>query len=345
MYNRFGNIFMFYRIIDANLNRTQEALRCIEEYARFILNNEEFSTKLKNLRHKITLFFEKDYINLINSRDTKGDIGTTIKNITKENFNSNVLRANFKRLEQALRVLNEYGNLGDSFRYEIYELEKEIMLEINKKTNIKRALLNDRKLYLITNSDNFSSQDEFIDKVALALKSGVKLIQYREKTLPAKTLIETGKKLRQLCSIYNALFIVNDRLDIAKILDADGVHLGQDDIDIKYAKEYLGEDKIIGISTHKPDDAVKAFNDGADYIGVGPVFKTPTKPNTTPVGLEYVKWVKDNLDIPFYAIGSIDLDNVQKVIEAGAKNVAVIRAIMNSDDVNETVKKFNEILN
>ena len=337
---------MYFRIIDANLNRAVEGLRNIEEYTRFILNNKNLSKKLKNLRHQIAQFFEKDYENLINSRNVVNDVGVDIQNITKETNNSNVLRANIKRTQQALRVLNEYGTLDDKYRYEMYEIEKEIMnlINIEKKTNIKSALLNNKNIYLIT-SQNDMDDSEFIDRIALILNAGVKLIQYREKNKTAKEMINIAKKLRQLCSMYDALLIINDRIDIAKIVDADGVHLGQDDIDINSARKLLGEDKIIGISTHKPDDAIIAQENNADYIGVGPVFKTPTKPTTTPVGLEYVKWVSQNIKIPFYAIGSIDETNVNEVINAGATRVAAIRALMNANDINETVSKFNEVLN
>ena len=337
---------MYFRIIDANLNRATEGLRNIEEYTRFILNNKNLSKKLKNLRHQIAQFFEKDYENLINSRNVVNDVGVDIQNITKETNNSNVLRANIKRTQQALRVLNEYGTLDDKYRYEMYEIEKEIMnlINIEKKTNIKSALLNNKNIYLIT-SQNDMDDSEFIDRIALILNAGVKLIQYREKNKTAKEMINIAKKLRQLCSMYDALLIINDRIDIAKIVDADGVHLGQDDIDINSARKLLGEDKIIGISTHKPDDAIIAQENNADYIGVGPVFKTPTKPTTTPVGLEYVKWVSQNIKIPFYAIGSIDETNVNEVINAGATRVAAIRALMNANDINKTVSKFNEVLN
>ena len=337
---------MYFRIIDANLNRATEGLRNIEEYTRFILNNKNLSKKLKNLRHQIAQFFEKDYENLINSRNVVNDVGVDIQNITKETNNSNVLRANIKRTQQALRVLNEYGTLDDKYRYEMYEIEKEIMnlINIEKKTNIKSALLNNKNIYLIT-SQNDMDDSEFIDRIALILNAGVKLIQYREKNKTAKEMINIAKKLRQLCSMYDALLIINDRIDIAKIVDADGVHLGQDDIDINSARKLLGEDKIIGISTHKPDDAIIAQENNADYIGVGPVFKTPTKPTTTPVGLEYVKWVSQNIKIPFYAIGSIDETNVNEVINAGATRVAAIRALMNASDINKTISKFNEVLN
>lgn len=329
------------RIIDVNLNRATEALRALEEIARFYLNNEVLCVKLKNMRHFVCSFFDSDYSALLSSRDTINDVGTGVSNPTKEKREitiENAFKSNIKRLEQALRMLSEYGGLPDTQRYESYTVEKEMYGKL--KMNIKKYLLDKRKLYLVTNSDNFGSDDEFLDRVALALKNGVDTIQLREKNRPAKEIIELGKRIRELSSAFGALFIVNDRIDIAKIVKADGVHLGQDDISYKAAREILGDEMIIGISTHSPDDAKRAMKDGADYIGVGPVFKTPTKPGRVPVGLEYVKWASENVDIPFFAIGSIEPNNIDDVINAGAKRIAVVRAIMNSENPVENIKKF-----
>ena len=349
LYNHIGSIFLggnLYRIIDANLNRTVEALRVLEEIARFKLNDFVLSTKLKNIRHDICMFFDAEYNNLLNSRDTINDIGTKMENITKASRDNitiqSIFRSNIKRLEQALRVLSEYSNLSDDYRYMVYTIEKEMNEKLNM--DLKKYLLKDKKLYLVTNSDNFNSDDEFLDTVALAVKSGVDIVQLREKTKPAAKIIKYGKIIRQLTSEYGALFIVNDRVDLAQILNADGVHLGQDDIDIHDAREILGQEKIIGISTHRPQDAHDAIKNGADYIGVGPVFKTPTKPNREPAGLDYLKWAAENVNIPFYAIGSIDENSINDVIANGASRVAVVRAIMNSVDVKKTVTYFKNIL-
>ncbi len=334
------------RIIDVNINRTTEALRALEEIARFYLDDKKCSEKLKNMRHFVCNFFDKDYEALLKSRDTVNDVGVNIKNITKESRTvniENIFKSNIKRLQQSLRMLSEYASMPDDLRYQSYTIEKEMFEGI--KMNIKKYLLDKRRLYLVTNSDAFNSDDEFLDRIALALKSGVDIIQLREKKRPAKEIIELGYKIRELASNFNALFIVNDRIDIAKIVKADGVHLGQDDISLSTAREILGDEFIIGISTHCPDDAIKAQDGGADYIGVGPVFKTPTKPGRIPVGLEYVKWAAQNVNIPFFAIGSIEPDNIDDVIKAGASRVAVVRAIMNSEIPEENIKKFLSKLN
>lgn len=312
------------RIIDANLNRSTEALRVIEEIARFYLDNKIFNEKLKLLRHNIGQIINLNYNDLLKSRNSENDVGIDIYNPSKRSCIIDIFKASFKRLQQSLRVLSEYGqiegldiNIFEKARYDSYTMEKEMFEELSKK--LKLANLNDKRLYLVTDSSKFKSHDEFLDKIALSLKGGVQIIQLREKNSCAKEFIELGKKVKELCAIYDALFIINDRVDIANITGADGVHLGQDDIDIKSARYLLGNDSIIGISTHSPEQAENAVKSGADYIGVGPVFETPTKPGRKAVGLDYVKWVSKNITIPWFAIGGINLDNAKQVIKAEAQ--------------------------
>ena len=330
------------RIIDANLNRATEGLRVIEEIARFILSDTELSARLKTIRHELQKFFDVEYDNLLDSRDTLNDVGCNIINPDKKESLDSIFKANFKRVEEAFRVLNQYASLDDSYRYRIYTIEKEMRSKL--KLDYKKIFLNDKKLYLVTNSDNFESDEIFLDKVALSIKSGADIVQLREKNTTSKRFIYLAQRIRELTSHFGAAFIVNDRVDIAKISNADGVHLGQDDIPVSYAREILGDNAIIGVSTHCPEHAKKAITDGADYIGVGPVFKTPTKPSKDPVGLEYVKWAADNVNIPFFAIGSIDTANIKEVVEAGAKRVAVIRAIMYADDIESNCKILKSAL-
>lgn len=330
------------RIIDANLNRATEGLRVIEEIARFILSDTELSARLKTIRHELQKFFDVEYDNLLDSRDTLNDVGCNIINPDKKESLDSIFKANFKRVEEAFRVLNQYASLDDSYRYRIYTIEKEMRSKL--KLDYKKFFLNDKKLYLVTNSDNFESDEIFLDRVALSIKSGVDIVQLREKNTTSKRFIYLAQRIRELTSHFGAAFIVNDRVDIAKISNADGVHLGQDDIPVSYAREILGDNAIIGVSTHCPEHAKKAITDGADYIGVGPVFKTPTKPSKDPVGLEYVKWAADNVNIPFFAIGSIDTANIKEVVEAGAKRVAVIRAIMYADDIESNCKILKSAL-
>lgn len=334
------------RVIDANLNRAAEAARILEEVARFLLDDKNLAEKLKNIRHKINSAQEENYGDYLKARDTQNDVGVDIKNTTDRINLENIFKANIKRLQQALRTLAEYAggdkknvSLFEKLRYESYTLEK-IMWHQLKEKGISSKISEDKKLYLVTNSDQFNSDDEFLDAIASALEGGIDILQLREKNMSAKKILELGKKIKQLCLQYDTIFIVNDRIDIAYMLEADGVHLGQDDLDIKAAREILGDKCIVGISTHEPKQALKAVEDGADYIGVGPVFATPTKKGRIPVGLEYVKWASENIDIPFFAIGGIECENIDKVLEAGAKKIAVVRAIINAKSPQKEAEKF-----
>lgn len=339
------------RVIDANLNRAAEAARILEEVARFLLDDKNLAEKLKNIRHKINSAQEENYGDYLQARDTQNDVGVDIKNSTDRINLENIFKANIKRLQQALRTLAEYSGVNsknvalfEKLRYESYTLEK-IMWHQLKEKGVSSKISEDKKLYLVTNSDQFDSDDEFLDAIASALEGGIDILQLREKNMSAKKILELGKKIKQLCLQYDTIFIVNDRIDIAYMLEADGVHLGQDDLDIKAAREILGDKCIVGISTHEPKQALKAVEDGADYIGVGPVFATPTKQGRIPVGLEYVKWASENIDIPFYAIGGIDTENVDEVLEAGAERIAVVRAIINAKSPQKEAQKFQDELN
>ncbi len=333
------------RIIDANLNRAAEAARVLEEIARFLIDNKELSEKLKNIRHKINSIQEENYENYLSARDTEHDIGIEIKNNTKRINIENIFKANIKRLQEASRTISEYSienssikDIFEKLRYESYTLEKIMWTKLKEKYN--QIKLNQKNLYLVTNSDSFKSDDDFLDAVASALQGGVDILQLREKTKPASEILALGKKIKQLCLQYDTTFIVNDRVDIAYVLEADGVHLGQNDLDVKSARNILGDNFIIGVSTHAPNQALKAVEDGADYIGVGPVFETPTKKGKTPVGLEYVKWVSKNINIPAFAIGGINLQNTNEIINAGLKRIAVVRAIMNAESPQKTAEAF-----
>lgn len=338
------------RIIDANLNRATEALRVLEEIARFYLDSYDLSRSFKNIRHDISTIIDKNYENLLLFRNTEDDVGTNISNPTAKKDYSDIFKANFKRLQQALRVLAEFGqaenidiSIFEKARYDSYILEKIMFGELTKK--IKTSRFRGKKLYLVTDRTKFSSEDDFLDKVASSLKGGVQILQLREKNATAKEFIALAKKVKELCYLYNAIFIINDRVDIAKIVGANGVHLGQDDIDIDSARSILSKDAIIGISTHSPEQAQNALKLGADYIGVGPVFETPTKPGREAVSLDYVEWAASNVDIPWFAIGGINLENVDDVIKAGAKRIAVVRAIINAENPEESASEFLARLN
>jgi thiamine-phosphate pyrophosphorylase len=323
-------IFMqsaLYRILDANLDRAREGLRVIEEWCRFGLNDAVLTEQCKNWRQILAHWHQAE---LRAARNTPDDPGTDLTHpneATRENV-TQVLQANFCRVEEALRVLEEYGKVYHTemaaaikqMRYQVYTLESRLA------SIHRRQMLNSAALYLVT-----SSTEDLFSTVESALKGGLSLVQYRDKDTDDSTRFENAQKLRSLCHTYDALFIVNDRVDLALAVDADGVHLGQDDLPFEWARRMMGQDKIIGRSTHSPEQLEAAIAQGADYVGVGPVYETPTKAGRTAVGLDYVKYAAQNCPIPWYAIGGIDTQNIHEVLGAGAQRVSVVRAIMQAD--------------
>jgi thiamine-phosphate pyrophosphorylase len=208
---------------------------------------------------------------------------------------------------------------------------------INLKEKISKSCL-----YLVIGSD-LAKERPLIQTAEMALKGGVDILQLREYLLKDFDFLKMARQFRGLTEKFNALFIVNNRPDIAVLSDADGVHLGQEDMPVEDARKILGDGKIIGVSTHSPDQACKALANGADYIGVGPVYATPTKPGRPAVTVEYVREVAAmKPPIPFFAIGGIDLSNIQEVLDAGAHRIAVVRAIANAEGPQKTASELKK---
>lgn len=175
------------------------------------------------------------------------------------------------------------------------------------------------------------------------LAGGAKVIQLRGKGISSKDLLAEAKKIRRLTKEAGAIFVVNDRADIALLSDADGVHLGQDDLPILEARKILGGEKLIGISTHSVEQAVRAEQEGADYVGFGPIFATKTKADAEEAkGLRALWEVRNSVKIPVVAIGGINLENIEEVIETGVDGVAVISAIVKAPDIEEATRRFVE---
>ncbi|MBD1824364.1 thiamine phosphate synthase [Cyanobacteria bacterium FACHB-DQ100] len=316
-----------YRILDANLDRAREGLRVIEEWCRFGLEDATLTEQCKDWRQELAHWHESE---LRAARNTPDDPGTDLTHPQEAVRTSveQVLQVNFARVEEALRVLEEYGKVYRSemasavkqMRYQVYTLESHL-LSIQRRQQLESA-----RLYLIT-----SPTDDLLSTVEAALQGGLSLVQYRDKEADDSVRLKNAQKLRQLCREYNALFIVNDRVDLALAVDADGVHLGQDDLPLEWARQMLGQHKIIGRSTHSPEQLEQAIAQGADYVGVGPVYETPTKAGRPAAGLDYVRYAAAHCSIPWYAIGGIDTQNVYEVLTAGADRISVVRAIMQAD--------------
>lgn len=325
-----------YRILDANLDRAREGLRVLEDWCRFGRDDRDLAAECKDLRQQLASWHTPE---LRAARDTPGDTGTTLTHPGEAHRAdlSQVLQANLCRVEEALRVLEEYSKIHNpamaagckQLRYRVYTLDSRLLADQPRLTLAAAAL------YLVT-----SPQDNLLSTVEAALKGGLTLVQYRDKTANDDVRLELAQKLRFLCQRYGALFIVNDRVDLALAVGADGVHLGQQDMPVAVARQLLGAQRLIGRSTHCPDDLHRAIAEGADYIGVGPVYETPTKAGRTAVGLDYVRYAAAQATLPWFAIGGIDTDNVADVQAAGAARVAVVRAIMQATNPTAVTQTF-----
>jgi len=194
----------------------------------------------------------------------------------------------------------------------------------------RRERLNAAALYLICDD----RPDAFLEAV---LGAGVDILQLRMKDGSDERVLAAARRFRAACSRHGALFVLNDRPDLAAAADADGVHVGQDDLPVATARRTVGARRLVGLSTHSPAQ-VDAAGPGVDYIGVGPVYATPTKPGRPAVGLELVRYAVAHAPVPFFAIGAISESNVADVAEAGATRIAVVRALTEAADAGRAAR-------
>lgn len=209
---------------------------------------------------------------------------------------------------------------------------------LEKKKGLKKG-----SLYVITDPSAQKGRTH-LEVLRHALEGGADVVQLRDKTASKEDLIAMGKELKALCRKRGALLIVNDRFDVAEAIGADGVHIGQADLPVEVAKSLLGRRRLLGVSTHSVAQALQAEAEGADYIGVGPIFQTPTKPNYPPVGVSLIAQVKARIRVPFVAIGGINLSNVDTILEAGADSVAVVRAVVAQEDIQGAAAQLKQRL-
>ncbi len=324
-----------YRILDASLNRASEGLRVIEDFLRMSLSDGHLAGLTKHLRHQLTETARLlDASLLISSRDTQNDVGCAIQTdaeFTRESA-EDVVHSNLARVQQSLRTLEEYGKTVsvefaksiETLRYQTYTLEKAVLT-----TMISRKSLADSQLYVLI--DSRQESDDFEDLVKQLLQAEVDLIQFRDKRLNDCELVEIGLRLTKLTGPTKTRWIMNDRVDLAMASGAAGVHLGQEDLGVADARRIVGAAMIIGVSTHDLNQARQAVLDGANYIGVGPVFSSQTKSFESHPGLSLVEQVAQEIQLPAFAIGGINLGNVERVRQAGLERVAVQGGILRTD--------------
>lgn len=334
------------RLLDANCNRVREALRVLEDYARFVLDHDGLCGSLKSLRHEFQSATASLQARAIASRDTAGDVGTGITTQTELQRESTaaVITAAGKRLSEALRTIEEYLKTEDSasaarveqLRYRAYDVEKLILLTLSP----GRERMAGVPLHvLITEA---LCHQPWLTVAEQALQGGAGCLQLREKTMEGGELLRRARQLAALCHRYNAVCIINDRPDIALLSGADGVHVGQGDLPATAARQLLGLDKIIGVSTANLDQAKQAVIDGADYVGCGPVFTSSTKPKDYLVGLDYAAAATKTLPIPAVAISGITPDNIDSLAIAGVRSIAVSSAVISTTDPKAAAQRLRE---
>lgn len=323
------------RIIDAAANRCREALRVIEDFARFSWGHRFLSQNLKQLRHDLqqTLaFFSPEELAV--SRNTMGDVGVSIETSTEYQRQDtyDVLIAAFKRTQEALRTLEEYTKIisggvahhFESLRYRSYVLEKAVLQTLQS-----REVLASQQLYVLLTDSQCPAGVGHVIRGALA--AGVRMFQVREKSLPDRALVAHCRQLRRWTRDEGALLIINDRPDIAALVEADGVHLGQEELSVADARRIVGPACLIGVSTHSIEQARQAVLEGADYLGVGPMFPSSTKTFASFPGPAFAEQVAQEIELPWFAIGGITPQNLRHLIEVGTRRVAVSSVISQSE--------------
>jgi thiamine-phosphate pyrophosphorylase len=344
-----------YRILDASLNRASEGLRTIEEYGRFIWNRRDWSENAKRLRHDLvaaTANLSRD--KLLANRDSDGDCGATLTTPTEQRRESSlqVVVAAWARVQQSLRSIEEYGKLiapdmaarVEQLRYQSYSHEKAMMLSGGRDYRLAEA-----RLYVLV--DLRGQPDVWLQRIEALATAGADVIQIRDKAADDRTLflrcqmaVDRFSKLPDRGKRPRCQLIVNDRADIAAAAGADGVHLGQEELPVAAARRIVGDDKLVGLSTHSVNQIREASDLGADYIGCGPTFPSRTKSFDHFVGVELAKQANEETVLPAFAIGGIDTDNLDQLINVGVRRIAVGGAIWNAaDPVQATQRLANRL--
>jgi len=336
------------RVIDAAANRAGEGLRVVEDYLRFVQDDVLLTRRCKELRHELAAalarFADADRHA---ARETEADVGTTFS-LADERGRADlgqVVNASFKRIEQALRSLEEYTKVVDRaaaaklerLRYRTYTLER--LVDIGR-TSLAR--LASARLYVLV--DGGRSRDEFAGLIKSLLGAGVHVLQLRDKKLRDRELLDRARLLAELIRDTQTLFVMNDRADLARLSGADGVHVGQEELSVKDARTVLGPRALIGVSTHSIEQARQAVLDGANYIGVGPTFASATKQFGQFPGVELLRQVAGEIRLPAFAIGGIRQENLAQVCETGFSRVAVSNAICQASDPAAAARQLLELL-
>lgn len=336
------------RIIDANINRCAEGARVIEEIARFAIGDEKLTRAVKDLRHEIRSLSSLFPGQMTDFRDSAGDVGGRFSTPSEEKRESldGTARANFFRVEEGLRVIEEFGKLAGSdggrraksIRFRVYELEKAMIAAG------PAGLPFPESPFLYTFIDRSIVPEADVAETAAALaEGGSGMIQYRAKDISVSEMRRDLAVLIPVAEKAGVPVIVNDLPELAAETGAGGVHLGASDPDPSGAREMLGPARIIGLSVRSVEDITAAPLDDLDYIAVGAIFPTSTKSDAVLTGLDMVSTAKRSTTLPVVAIGGIGVENAGSVLDAGADGIAVISAVLGGDPVKNCFT-FREII-
>lgn len=338
-----------WRIIDANLNRIGEGLRFLEEVARFLLNDAFLTQQLKYMRHDMVRADWLVHQQLLQARDSESDVGTKIGTPEEEKRKELpiLVVANARRVQESLRVLEELAKIPgtapppleakkfEEARFTLYTIERVLLSKLKRRDKIGRL----SGLYVIIDTQILGERSP-IETASQAIRGGARTIQLRNKLQDRGELLPVARQLQNLCTENGALFIVNDHLDLALAINADGLHLGQKDLPVRIARKLMPFDMILGSSTTTVEQAIAAESDGADYIAAGSIYPTKTKEIVTVIGLDRLRQIRQAITSPLVAIGGINKDNAADVIAAGANSVAVISAALATENVEEASRQI-----
>jgi thiamine-phosphate pyrophosphorylase len=324
------------RIIDANLNRMGEGLRFLEDIARLMLNDSSLTQQFKDIRHAILETNLNVNTQLVQSRDSEADVGINIEAPEQKQARDlpAAVIANSRRVQESLRTIEELAKLPENplkldsnkfkqSRFKVYTLEQQLLLKLLRRDKLIKL----HGLYVVIDTDTLKGRSP-VEVTKQVLNGGVKVIQLRDKSSDKKTLLDIALRLKTLCSGHEALFIVNDYLDIALASNADGLHMGLNDLPIGVVRGLLPVDKILGASANTVEEALAHQAAGADYIGAGCIFPTESKQDVIIVGCARIREMKKAVNLPLVAIGGINEKNIEEVVKSGADSVAVISAVL-----------------
>jgi thiamine-phosphate pyrophosphorylase len=331
------------RIVDANLNRAREALRVIEDYARFARGAAEAAAAAKQMRHELRELADAlGRETRLTFRDSAADVGralTTEREQSRTDLDD-VVAAAFGRLTEAARSIAEYGKLLDpqlaaraeALRFQAYGLEQRIVLRAGLLARFRVT-----RLYVLITAAQ--CRGDWRAAAEAVISAGRAMLQLREKALPDGELLRRARLLRELTRPRDALLFINDRPDIARLADADGVHVGQDDLCVREVRSIVGARMLIGKSTHSVAQVEAALAEGPDYIAVGPMHRSATKPQEHIPGPALLSQAAKLTALPLVAIGGITPENAGELYRAGASCVCACSAILGAADPAAAVRQ------